>query len=438
MESNTTTPHALFAQYLKIVVEKGIEEAENLLPLPQPVNNGAETEIFFQQCLEFIDTVREAHRFQERLAAGDLSAEISQKNRLAKPARKLQLTLKHLACQTERVAEGDLDQRFQFLGDFSDSFNSLIDMLRVRSELERKVAVNENRLKTITSVIGDGVIVVDHEGRISFCNPEACNLLGRGEQTLLGASFDQMVHAQHPDGKQIADTDNFTAKTLSTKKVFRSDDLSFLRKGGVVIPVSVSCSPIIDGEKATGAVISFRDITEQVKYLKSLEYLNSVLRKQAMTDTLTDLYNRQYFNDRLRQELSGSKRYKTQVSLIMFDIDRFKQVNDTFGHLSGDDVIRDISTLIRNNVRESDVFARWGGEEFVILATQTSKKEAVIFSEKLRLLVETHTFPVDLQITCSFGVAQYFQEDSGGDFINRADTALYKAKKSGRNKVVAL
>ncbi len=438
MENDKTPLYTAFAQYLKTVEEKGLREAEQLLPVLPQENTATEVNNFFLQYRTFIDSVRETYNFQEKLAAGDLSADISCTNSLAEPIKELQATLKHLTWQTERIAEGDLDQRFQFLGDFSDSFNSLIDRLKIRGELERKTAVNENRLKTITSVLGDGIIVVDQQGVITFCNPEACKLLDRDEQSLLGASFHHSVHTQQANGRRIADSDKFTAITLKTKEVFRSDQIAFTTRGGSIISVSVSCSPIIDEDKTTGVVLSFRDISEQKKYLESLEYINTILKKQAMTDTLTDLYNRQYFNDRLRQELASYKRYNTQVSLIMFDIDKFKRINDTYGHLTGDDVIKDISTLILSNVRESDIFARWGGEEFVILATQIDKDSAVIFAEKLRVLVESHSFSINLQVTCSFGVTDFTANDNSGDFINRADMALYEAKQSGRNKVVAL
>lgn len=438
MITETVSVYEAFTLYMRTAAEKGLEEAEDLLPEPPEKEGQTERDIFFRQCLAFINQVRECSSLLKNLAAGDLSIEVDHANRIAVPIQQLQKTLKELTRQTELIAEGDLDQRFQFLGDFSMTFNLLIKKLRIRSELEHKIAANESRLKTITKVMGDGVIVTDHHGLITFCNPEACRILGRDQDELLRSSFHQSVHRQNEDGSDITEMDKFTESALSTKKIYRSDTVSFTKRDGAILPVAISCSPIIDGDKATGTVTSFRDISKQKEYLESLVYINSILKKQAMTDTLTELYNRQYFNDRLRQELEGCKRYMNNVSLIMFDIDRFKRINDTFGHLTGDSVIKEVSRLILANVRASDIFARWGGEEFVILAIQIGKESAIILAEKLRSLLETHNFSITHQVTCSFGVTQYKESESSGDFINRADMALYEAKQAGRNRVVAL
>jgi len=167
-----------------------------------------------------------------------------------------------------------------------------------------------------------------------------------------------------------------------------------------------------------------------------LERVNAALKIKATTDPLTTLYNRGYFNHCLKNEMERSKRYGSALSIIIFDIDRFKQVNDTFGHLSGDIVLKELSFLCLAIIRDSDVLARWGGEEFIILVPENDKAAIVPFAEKLRSLIEKHPFSIKTQVTCSFGVAQYMEEESKDDFIKRADQAMYKAKEEGRNKVV--
>jgi diguanylate cyclase (GGDEF)-like protein len=169
-----------------------------------------------------------------------------------------------------------------------------------------------------------------------------------------------------------------------------------------------------------------------------LERVNAALKIKATTDPLTTLYNRGYFNHCLKNEMERSRRYGSALSLIIFDIDRFKQVNDTFGHLSGDIVLKELSFLCLATIRDSDILARWGGEEFIILVPENDEAAIVPFAEKLRSLIEKHSFPIKTQVTCSFGVAQYIEEESKDDFINRADQAMYKAKEEGRNKVVFL
>ena len=169
-----------------------------------------------------------------------------------------------------------------------------------------------------------------------------------------------------------------------------------------------------------------------------LERVNAALKIKATTDPLTTLYNRGYFNHCLKNEMERSKRYGSALSLIIFDIDRFKQVNDTFGHLSGDIVLKELSFLCLAIIRDSDILARWGGEEFIILVPENDKAAIMPFAEKLRTLIEKHPFSIKTQVTCSFGVVQYIEEESKDDFIKRADQAMYKAKEEGRNKVVFL
>ncbi len=164
--------------------------------------------------------------------------------------------------------------------------------------------------------------------------------------------------------------------------------------------------------------------------------VNATLKIKATTDPLTTLYNREYFNHCLKNEMERSKRYGSSLSLIIFDIDRFKKVNDTFGHLSGDTVLIELSFLCLSIIRDSDILARWGGEEFIILAPENDKMAIVPFAEKLRKLIEKYSFSIKTQVTCSFGVTEYIARETKDDFINRADQALFKAKHSGRNNVV--
>jgi diguanylate cyclase (GGDEF)-like protein len=119
----------------------------------------------------------------------------------------------------------------------------------------------------------------------------------------------------------------------------------------------------------------------------------------------------------------------------MFDIDHFKSVNDTYGHHAGDSVLCEIAALISKNVRLNDLFARWGGEEFMILVTNTVSDNARMFAEKLRHAIESHPFPDAGHVTCSFGVAQFQGDETADRFIRRVDAALYRAKARGRNRV---
>jgi diguanylate cyclase (GGDEF)-like protein len=178
----------------------------------------------------------------------------------------------------------------------------------------------------------------------------------------------------------------------------------------------------------TGILATFIDVT-------GLERERERISKIAITDPLTEIYNRKKFTDELERELQRSLRYRQKLSLIIFDIDHFKEVNDTYGHQVGDTVLQELTQLVREHIRKSDLFARYGGEEFVVLLPESDLQGACVLAEKLREEIEAFDFSHVAGITCSFGVSQYGEEEDSENFIRRADEALYRAKNSGRNRV---
>jgi diguanylate cyclase (GGDEF)-like protein len=172
----------------------------------------------------------------------------------------------------------------------------------------------------------------------------------------------------------------------------------------------------------------------QMDQRAELQELAQKLRFKATTDPLTGLYNRSKFNESLASEMARSHRYNSPLALIMFDVDHFKQVNDVYGHQTGDDVLVQLSELVSGNVRKTDLLARWGGEEFVILAPGLDGPTAYRAAEKLKAIIGQSGFDPAEAITCSFGVTQYFEGDTPGTLLERADSALYRAKVNGRNR----
>ena len=159
------------------------------------------------------------------------------------------------------------------------------------------------------------------------------------------------------------------------------------------------------------------------------------LEEKASFDFLTKLYNRRKFNSFLEYEISKANRYKEQhLSLLLVDIDYFKNVNDTYGHLVGDNVLQEISKILTICSRDSDIVARWGGEEFVLMLPQTNVEQAFFVAEKLRATVEKHKFDDVKHVTCSIGVSQFHKGEDKETLFKRVDEALYKAKNSGRNR----
>jgi diguanylate cyclase (GGDEF)-like protein len=178
-------------------------------------------------------------------------------------------------------------------------------------------------------------------------------------------------------------------------------------------------------------------IRESVQMDKRLELqaLARDLRFQATTDPLTGLYNRLKFDEALASELARAKRYGSPLALVLYDVDHFKLVNDMYGHQIGDDALVRLSQIVSGHIRNTDILARWGGEEFVILAPGSDGEMARQAAEKLAAAIRRTLFDEVGTITCSFGIAQYAPGDSAATLIARADHALYRAKMNGRNRV---
>lgn len=162
-----------------------------------------------------------------------------------------------------------------------------------------------------------------------------------------------------------------------------------------------------------------------------------IVEKDAMAshDQLTEIYNRNKFIELFTLEMNKSIRYNTPFCIVMMDIDHFKKINDTHGHGVGDTVLKELANLVMQHIRASDILARWGGEEFVLLAPSSTLETTRDLAEKLRQLIAAHLFAGHLKITMSFGIAQYAPNDTLKSIIARADSALYISKHEGRNKV---
>lgn len=178
-----------------------------------------------------------------------------------------------------------------------------------------------------------------------------------------------------------------------------------------------------------------RDISARVRAEAEKEQLLKRLDVLATHDPLTGAWNRRQFDELLAREIARAHRYRQPLSLIMFDIDHFKNVNDTHGHLAGDDLLAALSAYVSAHIRDTDILARWGGEEFMLIVPGIDVEAAAHQAEKLRALIEHGDFGVIGRVTCSFGVTQFRNGDTPDGFAGRADAAMYRAKQTGRNRV---
>ncbi|WP_170164757.1 sensor domain-containing diguanylate cyclase [Thiocapsa rosea] len=205
--------------------------------------------------------------------------------------------------------------------------------------------------------------------------------------------------------------------------------------GGTVLDDRLICSfaDVSERKRFEAELVQARDAAETAN--RALRKANAELQRVAVTDRLTGIRNRAYFEEAVAAQIARAARYDVPVSLLLLDLDCFKAINDTHGHLVGDRVLIELTRLIGGHLREVDVLARWGGEEFVILMPHCGAREAVHAAEKLRSLVADRVFPEVGTVTVSVGVAEYRLHESDDAWIKRADDALYAAKAGGRNRV---
>jgi len=269
----------------------------------------------------------------------------------------------------------------------------------------------------------DAVLVLDRDGRIGDFNRSAARLLpGLGE----GAIGKPVSILVVPDIEQsIPDADDPAALEPQEHKLQRmlSDELRHYQ---------VRVSPLLNRHRQLiGRTIIFIDVTEQTT-------LHDKLQRMATTDGLTELYNRSHFVELASRKLDAAIATDAPYTVILLDIDRFKQINDGHGHDVGDAALRHVATVCRSLLRSGDLFARYGGEEFVLAVADIPPEGAALLAERLRAAIETTPLPLAegmLSMTASFGVCSRVDEQELAQLIAQADQALYSAKRSGRNRV---
>ena len=192
-----------------------------------------------------------------------------------------------------------------------------------------------------------------------------------------------------------------------------------------------------DGNISLEKVIH-RKTNELEKKNGELELKMHEVETLSNKDLLTEVANRKKFEEVLQKEILRSRRYKHPLSFVLFDIDNFKYINDTFGHKVGDSVLRSLSKLITANIREVDFFGRWGGDEFVLIFPNTTIEKALLITEKLRRIISEYEVKPNLFTTCSFGLVERNKSYGVSELFQQADKALYSAKHQGRNMVVSI
>ncbi len=297
-----------------------------------------------------------------------------------------------------------------------------------RKKAQKTIELLRLQLELVVRSTGEGILTLDTDGNYTLVNPVAARMLGYEVEELIGRHAHDIWQHSKADGTAYAEDDSAISQTLKDGQIRRNDNEVFWRKDGTCFPVEYTSAPIRGNQAITGVVVTFLDITERKQAEREIHTL-------ATTDSLTGIANRRMFMQVLESEITRAKRYGAPLTLVMYDIDHFKQVNDTYGHDIGDEVLKEVTGLVRANIRAVDMVARWGGEEFVILTTQSDIHSALAMAEKLRTVIAGRVFEKVGTVTASFGVAVYEPRDDSNLLLKKADDALYKAKENGRNRV---
>jgi diguanylate cyclase (GGDEF)-like protein/PAS domain S-box-containing protein len=315
-----------------------------------------------------------------------------------------------------------------------------------RKLTEEKLKQSEARFRNLFEHTHDAVFMMDLSDHYLMVNQQACDMLGYTSAELLtlsvsdiSAEIDQTreIHERLLQGEYIAHYDRY-----------------FRKKDGTIFPVEINLELIKDAGgnpqyiQSIARDISQRKLAEEdlkaaneelSRHVAEVEHLQKELREQVIHDPLTGVYNRRYLDETLECEIARADRERNDLSLILLDIDHFKEFNDSFGHQAGDLILVDTMKHLTDSIRGSDIICRFGGEEFILVLPGINLDTACKRAEEIRKTIEAnkiHYGDEELGITISMGVAGYpGGEISAAELIDAADRALYRSKETGRNKV---
>ncbi len=291
----------------------------------------------------------------------------------------------------------------------------------VPSKLQKALLLANNELKRFAKIIDKYVITATTKTNttITHVSTAFSKSSGYNKEELIGKKINIV---RHPDTDQKVFEEIW--QTIDSGNEW-CGEIKNKRKDGDEYWLEQNIIPIKD-EKDD--IVSFMSIGVDITAKKQLEKLSS-------TDMLTGIFNRRKIEELLNIEILRSRRHQRNLSIIMLDIDHFKHTNDTFGHHAGDVVLQQIAGVIKKALRQSDMFGRYGGEEFLIICPETNQDEAMIVAQKVRSAVDSFKFKIVEHKTISLGVTEFSYEDTLEELVKKADTALYLSKTDGRNKV---
>lgn len=293
-------------------------------------------------------------------------------------------------------------------------------------QIQKNLKESEKKYKNLAKAmeqVDDILYITDKVGNISYVNSAYCRHTGYTQEDVIGKNSRISKSGMH-------DREFYKElwRTILSGEVYRNTLINRKKNGDLYYEKKTVTPLKDDNQQIIGFISSGKDVTQETMLHQEVERI-------ATIDSLTGIYNRHKFEELFTLESERSRRFSYPLSMIMIDIDHFKAVNDTYGHNVGDDVLKQLANIVQENIRKIDIFARWGGEEFLVLSPNTNLENIRILAEKLRIAVEKAVFPTIGHVTISLGISTFGKEDSFSGLFKRVDHSLYYAKEHGRNQV---
>lgn len=288
--------------------------------------------------------------------------------------------------------------------------------------------------KKVIDDLYDGVYFVDRQRRITYWNRGAEQITGFKAEEVIGTSCaDNLLMHVNETGEALCKLGCPVAKTMQDG-LFREADVFLHHASGHRVPVSIRVTPIFDyDQKMVGAVETFNNNAEKLAALEKVDELQKI----ALLDPLTGIGNRRYSTLEIEESISALQRARLPFGVIFIDIDDFKIINDTYGHDSGDRVLKMVANTMSSNLRAFEFVGRWGGEEFIVVSRNVDSAALEKIAERLRVLIDKSWILIDdknVSVTVSLGATMAKRDDTLDSLLERADRNLYQSKAEGKNK----
>jgi len=301
-------------------------------------------------------------------------------------------------------------------------------------------------LSAVLESVDTGIVMNDAQGRVRLVNARfevlfgvrGSELIGRPHGFLRDALADGFADpsAFRDAAERFYSAEERPPGSVRTPGERAPDEAELVRKEPTRRVLLYSVVPVLQGEQQVGTLEIYRDVTAQRDAEEAQHKLMLQLEARATTDALTGLKNRRAANEALALELVRAQRYERSLAVVLFDIDHFKKVNDELGHDVGDRVLSEFGHVLAGCARGTDIVARWGGEEFLVILTETDEAGAHAFGDRVRAALAAKRPLDERPVTCSGGIGVRKKEDAADALIKRADERLYEAKRGGRDRVV--